>query len=75
MIYCTTYCNHGHCMQTGKPVAHECYVLPAAALAAEYASDYETAIDIISRAQPLRVHRGLPSPERRTRARVRRGAG
>jgi hypothetical protein len=58
-IYATTYCNHGHCVRTGRPIAHECHVIPPKALVAEIAGDIEQAIEIIQAAKPLRVHRGV----------------
>ena len=27
VIYCTTFCNQGHDVLTGKPVGHECYII------------------------------------------------
>ena len=59
MIFCTTYCNHGHVLETGKPVEHECYVLPPEALLAEQQADFERAAMLISMAKPLQIHRGL----------------
>ncbi len=47
-IYCTTYCNRGHYTDNGKPVDHECRVIPPAALAAEIAGDYERAVRLLS---------------------------
>src|SRR5512147_186638 len=26
--WCSTYCNRGHKMATGRPVGHECYIIP-----------------------------------------------
>jgi hypothetical protein len=26
-IYCTTFCNFAHYVDTGRPIDHECYVL------------------------------------------------
>jgi len=63
MIYCTTYCNHAHRLSDGKPVGHECYVLPPAALQAEREGDYERAITLLIEAPPLRLHRGVPRPK------------
>ena len=34
-IYCTTFCNKGHRLDNGRPVAHECYVLDPKKLQAE----------------------------------------
>lgn len=57
MIYCTTYCNKGHRLKDGKPVAHECYVLPPVALKAEMEGDFEKAQEILSNAKPMQVMR------------------
>jgi hypothetical protein len=27
-IYCTSFCNFGHYTDTGRPIGHECYVIP-----------------------------------------------
>lgn len=58
-IFCTSFCNHGHRLNDGKPVAHECYVLPPAALDHERNDNYLYAAQAIDRARPLRVHRGV----------------
>lgn len=34
-FYCTTFCNFAHYLDTGRPIAHECYVIPPAALKIE----------------------------------------
>jgi hypothetical protein len=49
MVYCTSYCNHGHDTRTGKPVGHECRVIPPAAIQAERDGNYELAIEILSK--------------------------
>lgn len=33
--YASTFCNHGHVMASGRPIAHECYYIPPAALRLE----------------------------------------
>jgi hypothetical protein len=58
-VYCTTYCNHGHQLSDGKPIEHECHVLPPKALQAEREGEYEQAIELIQAAKPLRTHRGV----------------
>ena len=58
-IYCTSFCNHGHRMSDGMPVDHECYVLPVPSLIAECDGDIPTAIEVIEKARPLRVSRGV----------------
>lgn len=56
--YCTTYCNQPHSLSTGRPLNHECYVLPPHALALEQRGAYEAAQRRIAAAKPLRVHSG-----------------
>jgi hypothetical protein len=34
-IYCTTFCNFAHYEDTGRPIAHECYIIPAPCLQIE----------------------------------------
>ena len=58
-VYCTTYCNHGHRLSDGKPVNHECYVLPPAALEAERAGDFDLAARLVVAAKPLKTHGGV----------------
>ncbi len=58
-VYCTTYCNKGHRTKDGKPVDHNCYVLPPMALWAERMGDYELAKEVIRDAGTLREHRGV----------------
>ena len=62
-IYCSTYCNQGHCLNTGRPVNHACVVIPPEALAAERRDNFDLAIDIITKASPLKPHRGLKYEE------------
>ena len=38
-IYATSFCNQGHYLKTGRPVDHECYILPPAMLEAERAGN------------------------------------
>lgn len=61
-IYTTSYCNHGHCVRTGKPVRHGCYILPPQALQLERAGATEAAIDVIAASKPLRPHSGVRNP-------------
>jgi hypothetical protein len=57
-FYCTTYCNRAHDIATGKPIGHECRVIPPAALKAEMEDRIPEAIAIMQ-AKPMRIHRGL----------------
>lgn len=52
-IYVTSYCNKAHRMRDGKPIEHECHVLPPRALYAERDGDTETATFFIEGAKPL----------------------
>lgn len=64
MGYVTTYCNKPHSEISGKPIGHECYVLPVEAIRLERAGDYDGAIAVIAAAKPLSVHKGVrPRPE------------
>ena len=58
-VYMSTYCNRGHRLSDGKPVDHECVVLPPEALQAEREDDFEMATDILAKAKPLKPHRGI----------------
>ena len=66
-VYVTTYCNFAHDVKTGKPIEHECIIIPPKALAAEMAGDYEAAIDILEntrKAGKLRtMRRGVKEPQ------------
>lgn len=61
-VYCTSFCNHGHRLSDGKPVDHECYVLPTEALAAERRGDVARALEIMSQWKKRRTHRGVKTP-------------
>lgn len=50
-IYCTTFCNFAHNVKTGRPVGHECRIIPPAALRAEIDGDYAKAIEIMQSKQ------------------------
>lgn len=50
-IYCTSYCNFGHYLDTGAPVGHECRRLPPAALKAEREGDFQLACELIAKAR------------------------
>lgn len=57
-IFCTSYCNKGHCLDTGKPVEHECIVIPVKAL--EYEMDGNIKRAILEMIDCNRkVHRGI----------------
>jgi hypothetical protein len=54
MIFTTSYCNKAHDTQDGKPIAHECYVLPVEALRLEREDKIGKALDVIRAAKPLK---------------------
>lgn len=56
-IYCTIYCNKGHLVADGKPVKHECIVIPPEALRLEIDGDIPGAIAVMDKHKPLRVMR------------------
>jgi len=49
MTYVTSYCNFPHRVRDGKPIEHECGIIPPAALAAEMAGDMQLAIELIQK--------------------------
>ncbi len=57
--YTTSFCNQEHRLRDGKPVGHECFVLPAEALHAERADETERANTILSNWKNRRKHNGL----------------
>jgi hypothetical protein len=57
MIYCTTFCNFGHDVATGRPVGHECYVLDAKKLQRERDGD-ETVFGEDIKKYPLKIVKG-----------------
>ena len=63
-VFATSFCNQGHHLATGRPVGHECYVLPPAALRAERSGDVELANQILSSSnfRARRPVRGKPEP-------------
>ncbi|OHD23660.1 MAG: hypothetical protein A2Y38_23470 [Spirochaetes bacterium GWB1_59_5] len=61
-IYLTSYCNQGHEVATGKPVNHECHILPPAALLLEMADRLPEAVEALAAGRPLKRHSGLKVP-------------
>lgn len=58
-FFCTSYCNHAHSMITGRPLNHECHILPPSALRAEYLGNFDRAMEIIAKAHPMKVSAGV----------------
>ena len=63
-IYGTSFCNFGHDMTTGRPIDHECHILPPAMLRAERAGDIDRANDILHEegAGPIVLGRARRAP-------------
>lgn len=57
-IYLTSFCNKPHCLKTGKPVDHQCYILPVQALKLEKYDDIDGAYDILASTK-LEPHNGI----------------
>lgn len=61
-LYLTSFCNRLHCMRTGRPIEHECFLLPPAALRAEREDQISKSVSILAEARAegrLRRHRGI----------------
>lgn len=46
-LYVTSFCNQAHRLIDGKPVAHECFVIPPRALEEERAGHFDKAHELI----------------------------
>lgn len=55
--YVSSYCNHPHRMADGKPIKHECYIIPPLALKREREGDVSGAI-MVMQATPMKHHTG-----------------
>ena len=58
-LYFTSFCNHNHRLSDGKPVNHECYVMPTEALHAEKNGDVKRAQDILAGWKKRKEYRGV----------------
>jgi hypothetical protein len=61
--YVSSYCNQSHRTIDGKPVEHECRIIPPAALRAEAEGDYERANEIMRSRKVRMMRRGIKAPE------------
>lgn len=61
-FYVTTFCNHAHRLEDGKPIEHQCYVMPTEALLAERKGDMARAITILDNWKKRRQHNGVRWP-------------
>ena len=59
LTYCTTFCNKAHLVSNGKPVEHECRILPPKALHVEMSGNFEKANDILQNTPPVYMQRGV----------------
>lgn len=57
--YCSSFCNQAHRLSDGKPLDHECFVLPTEMLYAERDGDYIKASQILTSWKKRRVHKGV----------------
>jgi len=58
-IYQTSFCNHGHRLHDGKPVGHECFILPTEMLEAERVGDMGKAHEVQMAWKNRRRHNGV----------------
>lgn len=56
--YVTTYCNFPHRMRDGKPINHECRVIPLKVLRLETEDKISEAIEVMKRS-PMRMCMGV----------------
>ena len=58
--YVTTYCNRAHRMSDGKPIEHECRIIPPRALKLEREGDFSGAIQVLQlERKPRYMMRGI----------------
>lgn len=55
-IWCTSFCNYGHDLSTGRPIRHECYIIPPRLLRAERELDNFT--DVMEVWRPWYANKG-----------------
>lgn len=60
-VYCSTYCNFGHRTSDGKPIEHECRIIPPEALDAEWRGDFDLALRIMRERPIYMMRRGVKS--------------
>lgn len=58
-VYTTSFCNKGHRLEDGKPVNHECYIIPPKALQLECEGKTQEAIEVMDAARPWKHHFGI----------------
>ena len=58
-FYVTSFCNQAHRLVDGKPIRHECRIIPPAALEAERAGDTDKAIELMKAKPAKYMRRGV----------------
>lgn len=58
-FYVTTFCNQAHRLRDGKPINHECYILPVEMLLAEADGRLSEAQDLLARFGKGSIHKGV----------------
>ena len=69
--FVTSFCNFPHSLKTGRPIGHECYILPVKGLWAERDGRFDEAQNIFAEQRGSRVAvrgRGRPGGKRRKNA-------
>ncbi len=51
--YATSFCQQPHRLSDGKPVGHECMIVPPEALEAEAKGEYDRALRLLELAEPF----------------------
>lgn len=58
-FYVSTYCNFAHRVSDGKPIQHECRIIPVRALRMEILGNIPRAIEIMQAAPVRYMRRGV----------------
>lgn len=64
-IYVSSHCNFAHRLGDGKPIEHECRIIPTRALTAEINGEIEKAIEIMVATPAVIMRRGVRRREMR----------
>jgi hypothetical protein len=64
-VFCTSFCNHPHRLNDGKPIGHECFVLPTAMLHYERVGDSAKAREAQALWKHRSTHKGVRAKPRR----------
>lgn len=58
-FYVSTYCNFAHRLRDGKPIQHECRIIPPDALKAEMKGEIRRAIEILQSTPRVMMRKGV----------------